>query len=276
MKKKINKNTVEIKFGDSLELMKKMPDNSVNLIITSPPYANQRSSTYGGINHDKYVEWFLPFTQEMLRILNPLGTFVLNIRENAVDGEIHTYVLELILAMKKQGWLWTEEFIWHKTTSMPGKWVNRFRNAWERCLQFNKQKKFAMYQDEVKVPIGDWAETRMKNLSENDKKRSESDTGSGFGRNISNWIDKKTVYPSNVLHFAPECGNKKHSAVFPKALPEFFIKLFTKEDDLVFDPFAGSGTSLFAALELKRDSVGIELKQEYFDKIEEKIKMLYN
>ena len=71
--------------------------------------------------------------------------------------------------MQQQGWLWTEEYIWHKKNSYPGKWPNRFRDAWERCLQFNKQKKFKMYQERVMVPMGDWAKTRLKNLSEIDK-----------------------------------------------------------------------------------------------------------
>ena len=114
--------------------------------------------------------------------------------------------------MRKQGWLWTEEFIWHKKNCYPGKWPNRFRDAWERCLQFNKNKKFNMYQDAVKVPIGSWANSRLKNLSNIDKIRDESKNKSGFGKNVSNWVGKDTVYPTNVLHLATECSNKNHSA----------------------------------------------------------------
>lgn len=100
--------------GDSKTILKELADNSVDLIVTSPPYADQRKGTYGGIHPDKYVEWFLPITRELLRVLKPTGTFILNIKEKVVDGERSTYVLELILEMRKQGWLWTEEFIWHK------------------------------------------------------------------------------------------------------------------------------------------------------------------
>lgn len=100
--------------GDSKTLLKKLPDNSVDLIVTSPPYADQRKGTYGGIHPDKYVEWFLPITKELLRVLKPTGTFILNIKEKVVEGERSVYVMELILEMRKQGWLWTEEFIWHK------------------------------------------------------------------------------------------------------------------------------------------------------------------
>jgi len=145
----------KIYLGDSKEELKKIADNSVDLIFTSPPYADSRKSTYGGIHPDKYVQWFLLISKELLRVLKPTGTFVLNIKERVFNGERHTYVIELILEMRKQGWLWTEEFIWHKKNSYPGKWPNRFRDAWERLLQFNKNRQFNMYQDRVMVPIGD-------------------------------------------------------------------------------------------------------------------------
>ena len=267
-----DKKTIEIFSGDCLEILKNLPKNSINLIMTSPPYADQRKSTYGGIHPDKYVEWFLPISEQLYNVMRDDGTFILNIKEKVVSGERHTYILELILALRKQGWLWTEEYIWHKKNAAPGKWPNRFRDAWERCLQFNKDKKFAMYQDEVKVPIGDWAKSRLKNLSENDKERQQSGTGGSVGRNISNWNGKNTVFPTNVLHLPAECGNKKHSAVFPKSLPTWFIKLFTKENDIVLDPFAGSGTTLFAANEINRNAVGIENKKEYVELINNKKK----
>ncbi len=257
--------------GDSKEILKTLADNSIDLIVTSPPYADRRKQTYGGVSPERYVEWFLPISKELLRVLKPDGTFILNIKEKAENGERNTYVIELILALRKQGWLWTEEFIWHKKNSYPGKWPNRFRDAWERLLQFNKTKKFNMYQDEVKVPVGDWASGRLKNLSETDKVRDNSKNGSGFGKNISNWVGKETVYPNNVLHLSTECNNKNHSAAFPDALPEWFIKLFTKEYDTVLDPFAGSGTTLRVAKNLYRNSIGIEIMPEYIDIIKRQI-----
>lgn len=267
--------TTNILQGDSAEVLKTLPDNSIDLIVTSPPYADQRKSTYGGISPNKYVEWFLPISEQLLRVLKPSGTFVLNIKEKVVDGERSTYVMELILAMRKQGWLWTEEFIWHKKNSYPGKWPNRFRDAWERLLQFNKSKKFAMYQEEVMVPMGDWAKSRLKNLSDTDKRRDNSKVGSGFGKNISNWIDREKAYPTNVLHLATECNNKKHSAAFPEELPEWFIKLFTKEGDMVLDPFAGSGTTLFVAERMGRSAIGIEIMEEYYKMIKNQLEEPY-
>jgi len=192
----------EILTGDCLEVLQDFADDSFDLIVTSPPYVDRRNKTYGGIKPDKYVEWFLPRSAEFLRVLKQDGTFILNIKEKAINGERHTYVIELILAMRQQGWLWTEEFVWHKKNCYPGKWPNRFRDAWERCLQFNKSKKFKMYQEAVMVPMGDWAKTRLRNLSDTDKTRDNSKVGSGFGKNVSKWLKREKAYPTNVLHFA--------------------------------------------------------------------------
>ncbi len=104
----------------------------------------------------------------------------------------------------------------------------------------------------------------MKKLGANDVVRYTSKVGSGFGKNIANWVGRDKAYPSNVLHMATECGNKNHSAAFPKELPAWFIKLFTDEGDVVLDPFMGSGTTCVAAYELGRDYIGIELKDEYY------------
>lgn len=264
--------TTQVLLGDSKDKIIELKDNSIDLIFTSPPYADRRNHTYGGIKPDKYVEWFLPISKELLRVLKPTGTFVLNIKEKAENGERHTYVIELILEMRKQGWLWTEEFIWHKKNSYPGKWPNRFRDSWERLLQFNKSKKFNMYQEEVMVPVGDWAKARLKNLSKVDKIRDTSKVGSGFGKRIANWVEREKVYPTNVIHLATECNNKNHSAAFPDELPEWFIKLFTQEGDTVLDPFMGSGTTLFVSERLKRNSIGIDIMHEYYNLVFNKIK----
>jgi DNA modification methylase len=251
--------------GDCGEVLKNIPDNSVDLIFTSPPYADQRKEIYGGIKPDEYVFWFLPKTEQFLRVLKPTGTFILNIKERVVNGERHTYVIELILEMRKQGWLWTEEFMWHKKNSYPGKWPNRFRDNWERLIQFNKAKKFSMYQEAVMVPVGSWAKERLSNLSKTDKKRDESKVGSGFGKKVSNWLGRDFVYPTNVIHTATECYNRNHSAVFPLELPLWFIKLFTKPGDTVLDPFIGSGTTAIAAIQLGRNYIGIDINPEYIE-----------
>lgn len=266
--------------GNSEIALKELPNDCVHLIITSPPYADRRKGSYSSINPSGYVEWFMPISHQLLRILKPTGSFILNIKENVKNGERQTYVMELILALKKQGWLWVEEYCWYKKNSYPGKWPNRFRDTWERCLHFTKQKKFAMYQDAVKVPIGDWSKQRFKSMSEKDYIRSISGTDSKFGRNVSNWLNKRKVYPhnvlvfekehytetSNLLHFSTECTNRNHSAVFPIELPSWFIKLFTKKGNIVLDPFIGIGTTALAARLLNRRFIGIENSNDYAER----------
>jgi len=265
--KTTSKSTLEIDkiiHGDCLVVLKALPDACVDLILTSPPYADNREKSYKGIPISHYVDWFIPISYELKRVLKPEGSFILNIKERSVDGERQTYVLELILAMKKQGWLWTEEYIWHKKNCYPGKWPNRFRDAWERCLHFTKQKRFKMFQQTVMVPMGSWAQKRLEKLSDTDRIRDESRSLSGFGKNVSHWLGKKYVYPTNVLHLATECSNRNHSAAFPISLPAWFIKLFTAEGYIVLDPFIGSGTTALACIELNRHYIGIELMENYY------------
>lgn len=257
--------------GDCRDILPRLPAGCVDLVVTSPPYADQRVGTYGGIPPDEYVKWFLPISGQLRRVLKPEGSFVLNIKERVVDGERHTYVIELILAMRKQGWRWTEEYVWHKKNCYPGKWPNRFRDAWERCLHFTKRRAFAMYQDAVMVPMGEWRHERLKKLSETDMRRDNSRVQSGFGKKVANWIGRTHAYPTNVLHLATECYNRRHSATFPIELPAWFIRLFTQPGGVVLDPFIGSGTTAVACAQLQRHCIGIEMEPGYIEIARERL-----
>lgn len=236
----------------------------VNLVVTSPPYADQRRSLYGGIHPDEYVEWFLPRAESIKRVLADDGSFILNIKEKAIGGEKHPYVYDLVLALRRElGWRLVDEYCWHKRNCYPGKWPNRFRDAWERLLHFSVSPDFKMNQESVMVPMGDWRQSRLRNLSETDRIRDESSNGNGFGKRVENWAGRDMAYPTNVLHMATECADKGHPATFPRALPDWFIRLFTDEGDTVLDPFAGSGTTLLAAMKLRRNSIGIDTDSKY-------------
>ena len=126
------------------------------------------------------------------------------------------------------------------------------------------------------IPVEEWSKNRLKNLSETDKKRDISKVGSGFGKNISNWLNRDLVYPDNVLHLSTECNNKNHSAAFPDALPEWFIKLFTNEGDTVLDPFMGSGTTVMVAIRMVRSSIGIDIVPDFVEMVKSKIEPYKN
>lgn len=265
--------TNEIVEGDCLEVLKQYPNNSVDLIVTSPPYADARKKDYGGCAPEEYLDWFLPRSMEFFRVLKPTGSFILNIKEKCQDGERSTYVIELVLALKKQGWVWIEEYMWHKKNCFPGKFPNRFRDAWEHVYHFTKSRTFQMYKDAVKIPPKPATVKRLECVSELDKAHSVPKTNSGLNRSWESLAATclEDVYPSNVLHMPTETGNRGHSACFPVALPSFFIKLFTKSTDVVVDPFCGSGTACLAAKDLGRQYIGIELNPEYAKESREKL-----
>ena len=261
----------EIICGDARQVLKNYPDKSFNLIVTSPPYADARKSHYGSVRPDNYKDFFLTFHEEFWRVLADDGSFVLNIKDKVVAGKRHRYVWHTIEALSQQGWHCIDDYIWYKPNAMPGYWPNRLRDEWEYCFHLTKQKKFAMYQESIKKPIGCWAEKRLAKLTGKSAERHNSENNSGFGRDLRSWCDKDYVAPGNTV-IVPLVGkNMGHPAVFPVGLPEFFIKLFTTEGDFVLDPFAGSGSTGIAAEQLNRSVVLIDAKQEYVDLMKERL-----
>ena len=250
--------------GDCGERLSELRNESANLIFTSPPYADQRKDWYEGVSPSVYIDWFLPKSKEFLRVLANDGSFVLNIRESTdKKGERQTYVLELILALRKQGWLWTDEYIWHKSNPYPGWWPTRFRNAWERLLHFTKGSEFKMNQDAVKVPAEESTIKRTKWWLRSGSKLKPRQARTAMG--LAAWEHGKTTYPTNVLYGHAETSFRAHPAVFPYWLPEWFITLFTDKGDTVLDPFVGSGTTGLAAIDLERKIIGMEMSDEYYE-----------
>lgn len=236
-----------------------MEPDLVDLVMTSPPYAEKRKDTYGGIAADKYVDWFLPISVELLRILKPTGSFVLNIKEGTDRGERQTYVYELALALRKQGWFFVDEFIWNKTNPFPTGNKKRLKDGFERCYHFAKTKKFKFFPNEVRT------ESTSKWAGDNKRRKNKGAhrTTNGSGMNMSRRIVADLVRPSNVVTMPASSLNIAHPAVFPLGLPEFFIRLMTEPGDTVLDPFMGSGTTALAARKLGRRYEGAELSADY-------------
>jgi site-specific DNA-methyltransferase (adenine-specific)/site-specific DNA-methyltransferase (cytosine-N4-specific) len=120
-----------------------------------------------------------------------------------------------------------------------------------------------------------WTKIKLKNLSDSDKRRNESRNGSELGRNVSSWVNREIVYPTNVLQFANVYTNKNHSAAFPEELPEWFIKLFTQPGDAVLDPFLDSGTTIKSAFKMGRNCTGIEIMPEYVEMLRTSMQIQY-
>jgi site-specific DNA-methyltransferase (adenine-specific) len=255
----------EVYLGDSREVLKKFPDKYFNLIITSPPYADARGNHYDSISPDEYVDFMVSFHEQIWRVLADNGSFVLNVKDRVVDGVRHRFVWNTIMALSNRGWRCVDDYLWVKPNAMPGFWPNRLRDEWEYCFHMTKEKQFAMYQDEIRKPIGKWADKRLAKLSGKSNGRHDSENRSGFGRDLRNWVNKSTVLPGNTVNVPLVGKNMGHPAVFPVGLPEFFIKLFTKPGDYILDPFAGSGSTGIAAEELNRSVVLVDSKTDYFE-----------
>lgn len=262
--------TCTIIHGDSREQLKAFA-GQVDLIVTSPPYADARHKHYDSVHPDEFAQWFMSFHESFYAALKPEGSLVINIKDKVVDGVRHRYVWHMIEALCDKGWYSIDDYIWSKPNPMPGAWPTRLRDGWEYCFHLAKSKRPYFNADAVRKPIGNWVESRLKNLGENDLSRHNSVNESGFGRDISKWVGKETVLPSNVLHLPVVGKNKGHPAVFPIDLPLFFIKLLTPESGLVADPFSGSGTTGIAAVRTGRSSILIDNNAEY---CEEAVKRL--
>lgn len=248
--------------GDCLTALTDIPTNSLRLIVTSPPYAEQRKPQYGGVPADKYVAWFMPRAREFQRVIHPKGSLVINIKSHVIDGERHPYVHELVLEMRRQGWRLHEEWIWNKLNAAPGSFEKRFRDGWEYCFQFTLQADITWNPNAVQLPISEGTKkSHKKDLTPGPRYTS---TGSLMTL-VPNgyWVGRTHCNPSTVLSLSTEAQSRHHPCVFPEELPAFFIKLLSNVGDTVLDPFCGSGTTGAAALKLGRSFVGIETNAGY-------------
>ena len=242
-----------------------------NVVVTSPPYASQReydpASGFRPVAPEDYIEWYWDVAANIESVLAADGSYFLNIKEHAEDGQRLLYVKELTIAHVLQwGWRFLDEFCWRKTDNgVPGGWGNRFKNAWEPIFHLCRQREIKFRPEAV----GHVSEGCFDYSPETPK----SNSGSGL---LGQHEDRHTgiARPSNVIEARTESSQGAHSAPFPRAIPEFFIKAFTDPGDAVFDPFLGSGTTMAAAALLGRAGYGIEISPAYCDVVIRRIQNL--
>lgn len=267
----------EIYYGDAIELAKNIPDNFINLIVTSPPYSDHKS--YGknvNVFHpDKYVDWFLPFFKECHRFLSPNGSFILNINDKVKNGIRHPYVYELVYRVcKETDMKLYDRYIWHKKNAMPMS-GNRLNDWMEYIFHFVKSPKIKTNTDSIREPYANSTIKRYKSpVAFNEKIDENGITSIGDKKIVKeNPLGKK---PSTVMRFNTAGVLKgdtagKHPAAFNPELPEFFIKWLTDENDVVLDPFVGSGTVAQVCKNLNRNYIGFELNEKYKDLINKRL-----
>lgn len=255
--------------GDALQELKTIPDASVDLVVTSPPYADKRKNAYESVQPDLYADWLFNISQQLMRVIKDQGSVIVNVKEGCHKGTRQKYVLQYLLKMAEK-YLWIDTFIWNKTNPLPTGSKKRLKDSWENCFHFAKTTKYKFFPLAVSAPTTSaWAEGQKKR-----KNKNAYATKNGSGFHMKKRCTNDQVRPGNVLTGAKSCLNLPHPAVFPPYLPTFFIKLMSEPGDTVLDPFAGSGTTLLAAKELKRNYIGIELSPPYVTLAQERLKKI--
>jgi DNA modification methylase len=263
---------IDIRNGDCFELIKDIEDNSVDLIITSPPYAD--IVNYGkNISIKKpqdYCDWLLPLFNEIYRVLKPSGSFILNINDNCSNGLRNPFIYELIYRSQKESKLkFYDTYIWHKMNGIPNGSLKRFRNTTEFIFHFVKdQKKLKFYMDRVLKEPSE-ASKKRANYPWHIKNHGIIEDGARY-KDPENLIDYQPtlVRPDNVVRFHTAGHARdntiKHPAPFYKDLPKYYINLLTDEEDIILDPFGGIMTTGLACNEIgNRNFIGFELNEKY-------------
>lgn len=267
--------------GDSLELLAKLPDNSVNLVMTSPPFALLRQKDYGNKDEDEYVGWLAQFAELVFKKLTPDGSFVVDLggayRKGVPVRSLYNYRV-LIKFCDEIGFHLAEEFFWFNPSKLPSpiEWVNkrkiRAKDSVNTVWWFSKTE---WPKANVSNVLAEYS-ARMKKLIEDPekyyspaKRPSGHDIGSSFGKDNGGAIPSNLLQISNseasskYLKLCKEVGIKAHPARFPAKLPEFFIRFLTNPGDLVVDIFGGSNTTGYVCELENRRWLSYELSREY-------------
>lgn len=271
-----------------------MAGEKAGCCVTSPPYAMQRASTYGGIPAADYPAWFLRVAAQVWRALDEAGSFFVNIKEHVEDGQRSLYVMRTVIAMVEAGWRYVDQLIWVKP-GLPGEHYPRLRNDFEPIHFFARQDAVNWMVQVVDLNR-DWLAETDFNLAEmyedvfhfakrfrikfrpravghvSEQVPQYRPGGGGYNPATGNisvpdqaLVARGIARPGNVQHFGRNQESLAHPAMFPVALPAFFMRLTTEEGGLVYEPFSGSGTTIIAAEQNGRRCVAMELLPGYCD-----------
>jgi site-specific DNA-methyltransferase (adenine-specific) len=260
-----------ISLGDCFKAIKNIQDNTVDLCLTSPPYANVKSYGRGVkiVHPDQYVDWLLPLLHELHRVLKPTGSLILNINDRIVNKQRHPYVHELIVrAVKETSLKLYDTYTWVKKGTKPTCNSKRLNDWTEHLIHFCKDEKHVKWNmDAVREPHNLNTIKRFKSPVSGFELKVDGDGKvTGRSRKIIQ-LNEKGKTPSNVFYFPTSAAvrGKIHPAAFHIKLPTWFIKALTVEGDLVLDPFCGTGTTCLAAKVLARRFIGIEISPLYHE-----------
>lgn len=264
--------------ADSIQFMKCMRDNSVDLVITSPPFALKRKKEYGNEDEDKYVDWFLSFAPDILRILKNDGSFILDLGGAYIPGfpVRSVYMFDLLVRLVKEtGFYLAQEFYHYNPSRLPApaEWVNvrriRVKDSVNVVWWLSKNQNPKADNRKILKPYSESMKGLLKNGYKAKLRPSGHDISDKFSKNNGGAIPPNLLEMANTDsngYYQKKCrehGVKVHPARFPPAFPEFFIKFLTEKNDVVYDPFAGSNTTGYIAECLSRYWIASELSEEY-------------
>lgn len=276
--------------GDCAEILKEFPPKSIDLVLTSPPYADQRD--YGtdssSISSDDYVKWFSPKARQIYRVLKSDGSFVLNINDKVVDGYQHLYVFELVIYLcKKVGFHLVRDYIWYNPATPPNVFsrggFGRTKKSHEYCFWFSKGPEWTFNLDPIRKPYGKDMQKFLQGKGKGDRAANIRPSTHNFNCEKV-WADNGGSDPGTVIElgntnsndvFSKLCKDRgiAHPARFPEKLAEFFILAGTEEGAIVMDPFSGSGTTAVSAAKNGRRWIGIDANSDYCDLATARIEM---
>jgi len=243
--------------GDCIKLAADLEDESIAAVVCSPPYAQQRKKQYGGIDEQSYPDWTLKWMEAVKPKLKSSASVFIVIRPHIKSGQISDYVLRTRLKVREAGWIECEELIWYKPDAPPLGSIKRPRRAWEKILWFSTTSN--PYCD-LKA-CGNAESTRVGGFAGSDR----FGGGNVVAKTQCRDLKRGTSRVTDIVTVPIGTMDKgiMHPAMYPQGVPDYLIQTFSREGDLIFDPFVGSGQTCLSCLRLKRKFIGVDMSEEY-------------